>query len=104
MIVFELLVNGESVARAGANDLSVLSHTLTACGVLGEESLGTTTVKSGHVLELALTGLTSRHSDLQNVHRQWYSSRELHVGDEVTVRILEVDAKDIPKALLRGES
>ena len=69
MIVFELLVNGESVARAGANDLSVLSHTLTACGVLGEESLGTTTVKSGHVLELALTGLTSRRSQESSATR-----------------------------------
>jgi hypothetical protein len=88
MIIFELLVNGEIVARAGAEDLSVLSHTLTARGILGVESLGTSSLKEGCIIEAELGGLTSRPQEPSNVHKSWFTSRTLGVGDEVTVRIV----------------
>lgn len=104
MIVFELLVNGKVVVRGGAEDLSVLSHSVTARGVLGGASLGTSNVKDRAVLEASLSGLTSRASEPSNVHQLWHQSRDLQVGDEITVRILESSVADTPKTLARSEA
>ena len=98
MIVFELLLNGKLLVRGGAADLSVLSQTLTARGVLGGKSLGTTNVKEGFFLEASLTGLTSRSSEPANVHHVWGQST-LHVGDELTIRVVEADHADAPLGL-----
>lgn len=101
---FELLVNGKIVARGGAEDLSVLSHTVTARGVLGSASLGTGNVKDRAFLEASLTGLTSRAAEPSNVHRLWHQTRNLQVGDEITVRILESEEADTPETLARTEA
>ncbi|HTD29837.1 MAG TPA: hypothetical protein VK660_10655 [Xanthomonadaceae bacterium] len=103
MIVFELLLNGKLLARGGAADLSVLSQTLTARGVLGEESLGTKDVKESYILEAALTGLTSRSCEPAHVHLVWGKST-LTVGDELTVRIVESGHVDMPIALPAREA
>jgi hypothetical protein len=104
MVVFELLVNGKVVARGGAEDLGVLSHTVTARGVLGRASLGTSNVKDRAVLEASLTGLTSRAAQPSHVHQLWHQSRNLQVGDEITVRILESQEADTPETLVRTEA
>jgi hypothetical protein len=103
MILFELRVNGKLVARAGADALSVLSHTVTARGMLGTASAGTSNVKEGHRLEASLTGLTSRQSEPKNVHVAWYSNRALSVGDELSVRIVEGTDASEPQVLAPSE-
>ncbi len=104
MIVFEIRLNGELVARGGAHELSVLSHTVTAVGVLGSESRGTSNVKEGYCLETHLTGLTSRDSEPKNVHMTWYSNRTLRVGDELSLRIVEGTDTSESQVLAAGES
>ena len=104
MIVFELRVDGELVARAGSLDPGVLSHTVTARGILGEESVGTSNVKEGCRLETGLTGLTSRDAEAKNVHMAWYSNRSLRVGDELTLRIAEGTDTTVPEVLSSRES
>jgi hypothetical protein len=96
MIVFELLLNGKVVASAGMQELSVLSQTITAVGVLGAKSQGTKSVPEGFKLEAALTGLTSSKTEIDHRHCGWYQS-ELKVGDELTIRILERENADVPK-------
>ena len=103
MIVFEIVLNGEVVARAGADDLSVLSHTVTARGVLGGASGGTNNVRDGAILETSLTGLTSRGTDDPHVHKVWHN-RNLHLGDEVTVRIVDDSVADEPTTLKPREA
>ena len=104
MIIFELLVNDELVARAGAEDLSVLSSTISARGVLGGESLGIDSVKDGYRLEASLTGLTSRSLEPKNRHVGWYSSRALKIGDELRLRIVEGTEASEPLVLGVSES
>jgi hypothetical protein len=104
VIVFELLINGELVARAGAEDLSVLSQTVTARGVLGSASLGTSNVKDRAILEASLTGLTSRAGESPHVHYSWYQNRNLKIGDELTVRIVEGLQADPSTSVPRSEA
>ncbi len=101
MIVFELLVNGELVARAGADDLSVLSHSVSARCVLGNKSPGPGNVRDSAILEASITGLTSRLDNAPHEHQVWYG-RTLSVGDELTVRIVEASSADPPNALHSG--
>ncbi len=97
MIVFELLINGKLVSSAGAPSLSVLSHTVTAAGILGPESVGTKTIRESYTLQASLTGLTSKAAE-QHAHLRWHAGGELKVGDEVTVRIAERRDADTPYA------
>ena len=95
MVAFELFLNGERVSTAGAEDLSVLSQTLSAVGKLGAESRGTQQSRAGFEIQLNLGGLTSRSSEPSNVHLDWYNGR-ISVGAEITVRISEGDKADEP--------
>ena len=63
MVIFELYINDELVSTAGAEDLSVLSQTLSAVGKLGVESHGAQRKRQGLEIELNLGGLTSRASE-----------------------------------------
>ena len=93
MVVFELFLNGECVSTAGAEDLSVLSQTMSAVGKLGAESRGTQQIRDGFEIQLNLGGLTSRSSEPSNIHLDWYNG-QIGVGDEITVRISEGDKAD----------
>ena len=107
MIVFEVLLNGALVATAGAENLSVLSHTVTAYGKLGPTSQGTSSVKDSYVLDAGVTGLTSSAEEPKHVHLQWYGAR-IGVGDEMTVRVVERPSADTPSVVTgpreRGKS
>ena len=98
MIVLEVLLNGRLVATAGAENLSVLSHTLTAYGRLGPASQGTRGLKDSYVVDAGVTGLTSSAEDPKHVHLQWYGAR-IDVGDEMIVRVVERPSADIPSVV-----
>nr|CAP48028.1 putative integron gene cassette protein [uncultured bacterium] len=95
MIVIELVVNGKLVSSAGSDNLSVLSHTLTARGKLGSASQGTASLKDSCILETSLTGLTSSKDEPMHVHLHWHHAH-LSVGDELTLRIVERSTADNP--------
>ena len=95
MIVFEVLVNGRRVARAGTDDMGVLSTHVTGVGKLGPRSTGTVGVRRTYHLDLHIGGLTSR-ARRADEHLRWGSRKNLKVGDEVTVRILKGATADAP--------
>jgi hypothetical protein len=95
VIVLEVLVNGKRVARAGTEDMGVLSTHVTGVGKLGPRSRGAVGAPSKYDLDLHIGGLTSRVRRADD-HLRWGPRRTLKVGDEVTVRILEATTADAP--------
>jgi len=95
VIVFEVLLNGRLFARAGAEDLGVLSTHVTGVGKLGRRSRGTVDAPKNYDLDLEVGGLTSRTRRADD-HLHWGTRRSLKVGDEVTVRISEATTADAP--------
>lgn len=93
MIVFEVLLNGRRVARAGAKDLSVLAADISAVGKLGSSTL----VRGGGSRDLFLMvgGLTGRKRK-PDEHLDWIPHRKIKIGDEVLVKVLESASVDQP--------
>jgi len=90
MLIYQVLLNGELVSRAGATDLSVLTATINSVGQLGPASEGADSQREGMRLWLEVSGLSSR----TKLHPNWGGQRELKIGDEVTVQITEGDNAD----------
>ncbi len=87
MVCFEILLNGEFLCRAGADDLKVLTNFLTWTrkpSKLTADSAETN-------LHLHVGGMT-----LENEHAHWLSEVPLSVGDELTIRIVESSTADQP--------
>jgi len=95
VIVFEVLLNGRRIARAGTEDMGVLSTHVTGVGKLGRRSRGTVGRPKKYDLDLHIGGLTSR-ARRTDEHLRWGPRRILKVGDEVTVRILEGATANAP--------
>ena len=100
MIVFEVFLNGRSVARAGAKDLGVLSTHITGVGVLGPSAKGRG--PKDRDLHLSVGGLTSRGKP-PDEHVSWLSIHRLKLGDEVIVRIAESPRADKPTSRKRAD-
>lgn len=96
MIAFEVFKNGQKLATAGGEDLSVLNVIVNAVGKLGPKSYGTVGEKNDYELFLSTGGLTSRGPNATDEHVRWSENLTLKIGDEICVRILEVDSVDIP--------
>ena len=95
MIAFKVSINGEVVALSGLEHLSVLSAVIDAVGVLGPSSLGTVRVSDSHELKLSVGGLGREEETDPGVSYRWHSG-ELAVGDEVSVKIVDVVTADAP--------
>ena len=95
MIVIEVELNGKRVARAGAKDMGVLGAHVGGVGKLGPHSGGAKSAKHAYDLDLWVGGLTSR-SRRPDEHLRWGGRRQLKVGDEVIVRVLESTKADPP--------
>ena len=95
MIAFEVKLNEELLATAGADDLSVLTAIVTAVGKLGPNSAGAGQREDDYELELTVGGLTSRTAGASNEHLDW-TKRSLKPGDVVTVKLIEADVADLP--------
>jgi hypothetical protein len=95
MIAFEVRVNGRQVCLAGADDLGVLSATLTVGGQLGSR-----TVRANHSPDskeisapfLHVGGLTSRGDGQEEVHLRWAADAAVAVGDCVEIRLVDIPA------------
>jgi hypothetical protein len=84
MIAFEVSVNGKRACVAGLRGQGVMSAIVNWLG-------GTAAKAMGRELELRVGGLNSE----TNQHMDWPTVL-LKVGDEVAVRIVEVDQPDTP--------
>lgn len=106
MIALEVFLNDEKVAVAGAEDLAVLSASVTAVGKLGAKARGTTSVRRGQHLSLEVGGLTGRLRGARDEHLRWGPERvnDLSVGDEVRVRIVRAKRADRPTTRVAGGS
>jgi len=98
MVVLEVKVNGELLARAGRDDLCALHAIVNAIGRLGSESSGTKSKKDGFYLRLDVGGLSARSEQEPGTHARWANTQEINVGDEVSIRIVESDRADEPAA------
>ena len=102
MYALKVKVNDESPIIAGASDLGVLNAIINCVGPLGDAARE---VKEGETAELFLSvgGLTSRRQDLPDEHLRWASNRTLHVGDIVSVEIVEVVSAEAPEDARQAE-
>jgi hypothetical protein len=96
MLAFEVYVDGERLACAGADDWSVLSLIVSATRNRYEQAAGE--------VHLHLGGMTESDSEGVNHHLRWNDPlRELAVGNELTVRILDTDTVDPPRHRHRAD-
>ena len=96
MLILELTINGKVVARAGREDLAVLTSCVTAVGVLGRRSAGPLKSTGETDIHVHLGGLTAKKDRTKDVHLNWIRHTPLEVGDEVKVRVLEALKADRP--------
>ncbi|MEQ9451102.1 MAG: hypothetical protein RJQ07_05910 [Pseudomonadales bacterium] len=94
MIVFEVTLNGNQIARAGRQDLCVLNTIVNAVGVLGEESAGSRGMEDGFNLDLTIGGLSAKSNEDPGQHLRWAPRQAVKIGDEIIVRILQTDNAD----------
>jgi len=93
MIAFEVSLNGRKVVLAGAEDLGVLNAIVTAVGKLGHLSQGARRKQDS--FDVRIGGLTSRIDGQKNEHLNWFK-QSLIIGDEIKVKIVEVDSVEPP--------
>lgn len=103
MIVFEVYLNGKRVARAGADDLGVLTVIVNGVGKLGSASKGTRACQQNSDLFLSVGGLTSRKPGKVNQHLGWISDRSLKIGDEIPVKVKNSTSADKPCTQSSGD-
>ena len=96
MLILELTINGKKLARAGREDLAVLSSCVSAVGVLGRKSKGPTKGGKETDIHVHLGGLTSKKDSSQDVHLNWIPHTQLKIGDEVRIRIVKAAKADKP--------
>ncbi|MFO1021433.1 MAG: hypothetical protein U0903_12160 [Planctomycetales bacterium] len=97
MIALEVTLNGKRICVAGAEDLEVLTTSITAGGKLGKKTLSAgpdeTCTFSYHV-----GGLTGRKDPKKDVHLGWKTDITLKVGDVIRVQLVETAKADRPKS------
>ncbi len=96
MIAIDVYLNGKFLARAGAEDLSVLNGTVCAIGKLGPHSHGAKDSEDTYYLELRVGGMTGRQSVEEDEHLDWVTM-DLDVGNEISFRLVEANTADVPK-------
>lgn len=95
MLAMEVKKNGRKVCVAGADDLGVLTASLSAGGPLGPRTWDFTGKASKPDMHLRVGGLTSR-SGAPDDHVNWIGHMEIQIGEAVTLRFIETDKADSP--------
>ncbi len=104
MIALEVRLNNELISIAGHDDLSVLSTIISAVGVLGSTSAGTMTKNESYEISLNVTGLSAPIDESPTQHLAWIPRSELQLGDELFVRVVEIDRADDPSEINEQKS
>lgn len=103
MVAFEVTLNGKRICIAGADDLSVLSTSVSAGGKLGKKTVPPRTGEETFDIYYSVGGLTSRPDPATDVHVNWKSVAPLKVGDVIQVRILETGKVDRARSRKKAE-
>jgi len=93
MIVLKVELNGEVVAVAGKENLSVLTAIVGGTGALGMESENRSKEPD---LRLNVGGLEREENGIPGNHLRWCESKALTIGDTISVCILQSDSADVP--------
>lgn len=88
MLAFRVQLNDQQPAIGGADDLGVLTTTITAVGKLGSASRPHRAVDDVDI-HLRLGGLTSRGPGIQDDHLVWFEAHDLKPGDKVSLEVIE---------------
>jgi len=104
MFALRLTINKREPVVAGAEDLSVLSATLSLVGRLGSATVNPGSGKPN--MHVQLGGLTSRPGRRPDEHLRWLPFTHLRVGDRVVVEIIETDkvGRVVERSKARGKS
>ena len=103
MIALEVRKNGKRVCIAGADDLAVLTASVTAVGKLGKKTVPARPDETTGEIHYFVGGLTGRPDRNKDVHLRWQSAAALKVGDVVEVRILETQKVDRAKSRIKAK-
>lgn len=102
MIAFEVSVNGKRVCVAGAEDVQALQVNVAASGKLGTKSvLAPWEEGDGIDMSYVAGGLIRTSPPGKDVYAWWDTGTPLKIGDEVTVKIVEVETADAPESRRR---
>ena len=102
MIALEVKLNGKRVCIAGADDLGVLTTSVSAVGKLGKKSVPYRPDEKADI-HFHVGGLTSRRNTEKDVHLKWKSVAPLKIGDIIQVRILETEKVDRAKSRTKAK-
>lgn len=95
MLAMVVVKNGRQLCVAGADDLGVLSASFSAGGLLGLRTWDFTGKQAKPHMHLHVGGLTSRKEEA-DAHVDWIGHMEIELGDEITLRFVEIDKADAP--------
>jgi hypothetical protein len=96
MLAFDIVIDGERLARAGFEDWSVLSAHVTAV----KERHGARQ-RDGE-LEFSVGGLSRCDEDGAAHHVRW-AKRDLGVGSRIAIEVIDTDAPDEPLCRYRSD-
>jgi hypothetical protein len=103
MIALEVKLNGKRVCIAGAEDLSVLSATVAAVGILGKKTIRARPDETDAEIHYSVGGLTARPDPSKDVHVRWKSITPLKIGDVIEVTVLESRNADRAKSRTKAK-
>lgn len=92
MVALEVKLNGKRVCIAGADDLTVLSAHVTACGKLGRKS-APRKLKGDTEIFYSVGGLSPRPKG-KDIYPKWKSVAPLRIDDVLEVKIVETQKVD----------
>ncbi|MDQ1834540.1 hypothetical protein [Massilia scottii] len=95
MYALKVRINSDDHIIAGTEDLGVLTATVTCVGKLGDKSRQVNEDENPHLF-LTVGGLTSRSLELPDEHLRWLEQKQLHIGDFVSVQIIDSRTADAP--------
>ena len=90
----EVYINGEKRCTAGIGDLEVVSSILSWRG-RQPDAAGQSPESDSLVLDIGGMEATSRQ------HARWLE-QEIHVGDEIRIRVIETDKSNTPNEVYEG--
>ena len=94
MIAFKISINGEVIQVAGQEDWSVLATHIDA--LRNKENL------NDYTLRFSVGGLTLENEEKFCHHYRW-GAKDLKIGDQVHLEIIETDNIDEPKKRYRSD-
>lgn len=96
MIAFKVSLNGKEVCTAGVREFGVVSANITWVRRKPEQS------RDGNSIEEELTADVGGLDSSANEHLKWLG-RRLHLGDRITVEIVESESVDKPERRYRDD-